>query len=884
MTRGGLRSPYPGLRAFHRDESHLFFGRDSCVTDMVSRLARSRFLAVLGSSGTGKSSLMRTGLLDALELGLHPAGSDWLVVDMHPAGAPFRALAEALLATDGGAADEIAIDLLTVAMQQGPRALVEWAQAGRLDGGRQLLLLVDQFEELFRYSDFAGLEEAAAFARLMIESSQSDQAAISICLTMRTEFLGTCGTISGLVEQINQGLYLTPRMTRNNCREAIEGPAIVAGFAIEPALTNQVLNDLAMLAPWHDGQTFARDAERQSDQLPLMQHVLNRMWLKANETGNDGPILLTREAYATLGGLTGAIDSHGDEILAGLGVDRTFTGECDLMLKSIAAVFRGLVSGRSLAAAVRYPRSLDDIERLVGDKSTARRIVDAFRGEGDDFLRPGAPALLNGNSIIDISHESLIRQWSRLKAWFETEREAGSTWRQLVRLQEAYAARRGELLGGLTLATYRQWLHDNTPNAAWVERYGGDLPAVEAFVQASIEEDEQRIVARTANAERQLRQKSFKPVRLAFALIAALVIATSSWRIPLLNDSEAALYDLRASNLAPGVDTDKRIALVVYTKDTLRATQQVTPVDRTILAKALAQIDKFQPKAVGIDILFDSPQDDDALLQGTLKGMMTPVFLAFVDAKTNPDAITYEQEQDLRAYVAAAANPQVKPASILLETDSDNVARRWPRQNAGSPPLLAVALSQAGGNPDGRFTSYTGPIQFRLPRSADTPVFDKIPIDLLADPESAPLVQDVIKNRYVIIGGDFADFDQFDTPFTRTGNPITGERRTTGVELHATMLAQLLDGKAPQRLPSWVLWLLPFLVIGGASATALFGSKNLWIRLSAVLQPLAILPIAFLLESRGVVTLGVPSMGWFFAWLIAYFAVPVMPKVVVLRT
>lgn len=101
MTRGERRSPYPGLRAFHRDESHLFFGRDDCITDMVSRLASSRFLAVLGSSGTGKSSLMRTGLLDALELGLHPAGSNWLVIDMHPAGAPFRALAEALISTEG---------------------------------------------------------------------------------------------------------------------------------------------------------------------------------------------------------------------------------------------------------------------------------------------------------------------------------------------------------------------------------------------------------------------------------------------------------------------------------------------------------------------------------------------------------------------------------------------------------------------------------------------------------------------------------------------------------------------------------------------------------------------------------------------------------------
>ena len=145
-------------------------------------------------------------------------------------------------------------------------------------------------------------------------------------------------------------------------------------------------------------------------------------------------------------------------------------------------------------------------------------------------------------------------------------------------------------------------------------------------------------------------------------------------------------------------------------------------------------------------------------------------------------------------------------------------------------------------------------------------------------------MRDAIYGRYILIGGDFGDFDQYDTPFTRTGNPLTGERRTPGVELHATMLAQLLDGQAPQRLPTWVLWIAPFFVISGASATALFGNKSFWIRLSAFVQPALILLVALLLERGDVDTLGVPSMGWFLAWLIAYFAVPVIPKIVVLRT
>ena len=212
------------------------------------------------------------------------------------------------------------------------------------------------------------------------------------------------------------------------------------------------------------------------------------------------------------------------------------------------------------------------------------------------------------------------------------------------------------------------------------------------------------------------------PERILIALLLlfiALTIAGSSWRLPLLRDAESALYDLRAANFAPAADTDKRVTMVVYTAETNRATGQISPVDRTILARALAQIDKLGAKAIAIDVLFDSPQDDDPLLQATLKAMKTPTFLAFADARTNPEAITFEQEQDLKRYIAAVASPRVKPASILLETDNDGVARRWPRQYAGLPPLLSVAVSNAGGDRDAGFARYSGPIRFRLPLSSE---------------------------------------------------------------------------------------------------------------------------------------------------------------------
>lgn len=375
-------------------------------------------------------------------------------------------------------------------------------------------------------------------------------------------------------------------------------------------------------------------------------------------------------------------------------------------------------------------------------------------------------------------------------------------------------------------------------------------------------------------ARRGLAQLGWQRSVVALVLMAfALFIAFSSWRLPLLRDAEAALYDLRAANFAPPTDTDKRVTLVVYTADTNRATGQISPVDRTILAKALTQIDQLGAKGIGIDVLFDSPQDDDDLLRASLKAMRTPVFLAFADNRTNPEAITYEQEQDLKAFLKSAATDRVKPASILLETDADGVARRWPRQYAGLPPLLSVALTNGSADAEPRFAAYSGPIRYRVPSASDRPVFDKIPIDLVADPETAPLVADAIKGRYVLIGGDFSDFDQFDTPFTRTGNPVTGETRMIGVEVHASMLAQLLD-KAWKERPAVSLKVIAAVLAVALGAATAMAQARTWVLVLCVLAQFAMfLAVPVMVERAGYDTLDMPATGWLIGWLIAYTAI-----------
>jgi flagellar basal body-associated protein FliL len=478
MIEPGTPLPYPGLRAFERNESHLFFGRDTDIDALIDRLANTRFLSVTGASGSGKSSLVRTGLLAALELGhFVRAGSHWHIVETHPGGEPFLNLARGLNASlddEQRMPDAILRELLT----QGPLSVAEWFAAQDWPANTNLLILVDQFEELFRYSDYAAREEAEAFATLLIESARAAHVPVHIVITMRSEFLGACALLPGLTEEINRGLYLTPRMGRSECREAIIGPARRMGFTVEDDLVNQILNDLAMFAPWEQDLTGSQGQllSRRADQLPLMQHLLNRLWLQA-EDGDNGSKRLTLASYRATGGLEGALDAHGGQVLASL-------SEADRPL--VEPLFRALVSGPDPTTAVRRPARFDELAgNIGGNTAAARRIIDAFRAPDCNFLRPDISLPLADDTLIDIGHESLIRQWAKLNEWTQAEARSETNWQRLVQAQKLHAAGEGDLLTGLNLDTLATWWDGQQPNATWAKRHGGGFGAASAFFEES---------------------------------------------------------------------------------------------------------------------------------------------------------------------------------------------------------------------------------------------------------------------------------------------------------------------------------------------------------------------------------------------------------------
>jgi len=226
--------PYPGLRPFEQSEADLFFGREEQVDQLLGKLKVHRFLAVTGPSGCGKSSLVRAGLLPALETGfMASAGVCWQSAVLRPESQPLLNLASALLAPQalGRQTEDLEeeIGFLAATLRRGPLGLVEAVRAADFPAGTNLLVLVDQFEEIFRFHRLGGTSESNAFVDLLLASAGEPSVSIYVVLTMRSDYLGNCPVFRGLPEAMNESQFLTPRLTREQNRAAIVGPAAMFG-------------------------------------------------------------------------------------------------------------------------------------------------------------------------------------------------------------------------------------------------------------------------------------------------------------------------------------------------------------------------------------------------------------------------------------------------------------------------------------------------------------------------------------------------------------------------------------------------------------------------------------------------------------------------------
>ncbi len=485
--------PYPGLRPFEDKESAIFFGRERMIDDVVERLVANRLVLIHGVSGSGKSSLVRAGVLPKLALQHNRHAAAWLTCTLRPSGGPLWNLAAAFAGLEGRARDLERVS--EIAAQFGARGATLASVAASLSGlvGKSLCFLVDQFEELFRYEKESSRDEADLFVKL-IERAAAEEGAktgtgavdLRVILTMRSEFLGECARFAGFAETINRTQYLVPRMDDEGLLRAVRRPAEMYG---------------GQFADTHAARLIASVRGRE-DELPLLQHGLMLMWEDAVRRATPGarPILDTR-IVDEAGGLAELLSSHADAVMAKAAPHQRGR-------RIVEGAFRALTDVNAEGSAIRRPLSFKALCRAAGARAQALSpILDAFRAPGVSFLTPYAPAPIDDETIIDISHEALIRCWRKVgdkpDGWLQREIRAGLRWRTMLFQAEGFADRRSGILSASAAGEGEVWLFGLNP--AWTERYGGGWAKVETLIRTSLEhwkrEAEEREAARRREAE-----------------------------------------------------------------------------------------------------------------------------------------------------------------------------------------------------------------------------------------------------------------------------------------------------------------------------------------------------------------------------------------------
>ena len=509
MAPSPQTNPFPGLRPFEPDEDHLFFGREEEVDDLLRLLRSQRLLSVVGTSGCGKSSLVRSGLIPSLHSGMMmQAGSSWRVALFRPGEDPIGHLAAALdqpgvLAWQEPAELENTHRVMIEAtLRRGTLGLVEAIEQAHLPPSDNVLVLVDQFEEIFRFRRIrqqdAAREDAVSFVKMLLEASAQRNLPIYVVITMRSDFIGECMELPGLPQALNRSQYLVPRMTRDELRSAITGPIAVAGADITPRLVRRLLNDIG----------------DEPDDLPLLQHSLMRTWEHWCEHNKpDQPIDL--DNYEAVGTLRKALSLHAEEAY-----HETRGGEVPWLTQR---VFKALTDTFSDPRGVRRPTSIGEIA-LASKVSEAQviRIVEIFRRPGRSFLMPSASVPLSGTTVVDLSHESLMRCWTRLIRWADEERLSAEFYVRLSREAAWHEAQKAGLWDDPELELGLRWRETNHPTATWSRRYDRGFERAMAFLDLS---ERERARQRAERRAMRIRRLVFAWGTAAVLLVMAGVLA-----------------------------------------------------------------------------------------------------------------------------------------------------------------------------------------------------------------------------------------------------------------------------------------------------------------------------------------------------------------------
>lgn len=486
-SQGGFGfNPFPGLRPFSINESHLYFGREGQVDDILVKLSAHRSVTVMGYSGSGKSSLMHCGLVPVLYGGfMTQTGPHWHIVKVRPGASPIANLADAIIDYQISIEQideldrEIHKTIISSVLRSSPDGLVEIAKYIQSKTNENVFFMIDQFEELFRYDESSGdghSNDATAYVNLILNAVHQTKVPVYVALNMRSDFIGECSTFTGLTQMINASNYLVPQMTREQKRMAIEGPIAVGGGKISTRLVKKLLADI----------------DRHQDQLPILQHALMRTWDYWVDNRESGEPMDLRH-YNAIGRIEQALSLHANEAY-----DELTSKE-----KEIAEIlFKNVTEKGEDNTGMRRPVRITTVSEIAeASDADVIKVVENFRKPGRSFLMPDASTKLTNDSVVELSHESIMRIWNRLAIWVDEESESAQTYKRISEAAAMYQIGKTGLWRPPDLQLALNWQKKQRPTRSWAQRY--DI----AFERAIVFLDTSRITYEAELKNQELLQK-----------------------------------------------------------------------------------------------------------------------------------------------------------------------------------------------------------------------------------------------------------------------------------------------------------------------------------------------------------------------------------------
>ena len=461
-------NPFPGLRPFTPEESGYFFGRDRESEEIFLKLLRNRFVAITGASGSGKSSLVMSGLIPRIKSLSEAGDTKWKIITVRPGSDPVGNLASALAENDSARnpESEQGKEILRL-LKEKPDGIGDVVRNARARFSGKTLLFIDQFEELFRDGSFQSLpdrdREVSRFINLLTNSVSLNNPDIYLVVAIRSDLITECSQYREFTSLINGSSYMVSRMNRESMREAIVGPIKTIGAEIDPDLVELLVNEVS-------GPDY---------QLPILQHALMRTWLRWKELDEPGRPLDFSD-YLAIGTIKDSISRHADELYEKL----------DGREKNICAhIFKNLTGPGPDNKGIRLPLAIKDLKSTIQcGYDELIKVVEEFRNPAISILTPHYSVPLDDNSIVDLSHESIILLWARLRQWVGEESASVQMYLRLSGTSALFQQGKAGLLKQPELQLAINWREQNKPTLSWAVKHDPAFERAMVFLRTSEKE------------------------------------------------------------------------------------------------------------------------------------------------------------------------------------------------------------------------------------------------------------------------------------------------------------------------------------------------------------------------------------------------------------